>query len=154
MFLKISLFAISIQCWFSKWISPIVTLRCYIWFWILVLLGTTATKPLLEPILIARFMRPTWGPSGADRTQGGPMLAPWSLLSGNTDCHKCDCMQHISMNLWVFFVFFLTEISFSWGGCKLAHCGKVKPYGIKPWSMLVEIMTCYLTAPSHCLNQC
>ena len=25
---------------------------------------------------IARFMRPTWGPSGADRTQVGPMLAP------------------------------------------------------------------------------
>ena len=32
--------------------------------------------------LIARFMGPTWGPSGADRTQVGPMLAPWSLLSG------------------------------------------------------------------------
>ena len=33
--------------------------------------------------LIARFMGPTWGPPGADRTQVGPMLAPWSLLSGN-----------------------------------------------------------------------
>ena len=33
--------------------------------------------------LIARFMRPTWGPSGADRTQVGPMLAPWTLLSGD-----------------------------------------------------------------------
>ena len=32
--------------------------------------------------LIARFMGPTWGPSGADRTQVGPMLASWSLLSG------------------------------------------------------------------------
>ena len=31
---------------------------------------------------IARFMGPTWGPSGADRTQMGPMLAPWTLLSG------------------------------------------------------------------------
>ena len=28
------------------------------------------------------FMGPTWGPSGADRTQVGPMLAPWTLLSG------------------------------------------------------------------------
>ena len=26
--------------------------------------------------LIARFMGQTWGPSGADRTQVGPMLAP------------------------------------------------------------------------------
>ena len=33
--------------------------------------------------LIAKFMGPTWGPSGADRTQVGPMLAPWTLLSGN-----------------------------------------------------------------------
>ena len=32
--------------------------------------------------LIARFIGPTWGPSGADRTQLGPMLAPWTLLSG------------------------------------------------------------------------
>ena len=32
--------------------------------------------------LIARFMGPTWGPSGTDRTQVGPMLAPWILLSG------------------------------------------------------------------------
>ena len=32
-------------------------------------------------------MGPTWGPSGADRTQVGPMLAPWTLLSG-TLSHK------------------------------------------------------------------
>ena len=32
--------------------------------------------------LIARFMGPTWGPSGADRTQVGPVLAPGTLLSG------------------------------------------------------------------------
>ena len=33
--------------------------------------------------LITRFLGPTWGPSGADRTQVGPMLAPWTLSSGN-----------------------------------------------------------------------
>ena len=32
--------------------------------------------------LTARFMVSTWGPSGAKRTQVGPMLAPWTLLSG------------------------------------------------------------------------
>ena len=32
--------------------------------------------------LIARFMGPTWGPSGAERTQVGLMLVPWTLLSG------------------------------------------------------------------------
>ena len=36
-----------------------------------------------ELSLIARLMGPTWGPSGADRTQVGPMLAPWMLLSGS-----------------------------------------------------------------------
>ena len=35
-----------------------------------------------EPSLIAKFMGPTWGPAGAERTQVGPMLAPWTLLSG------------------------------------------------------------------------
>ena len=33
--------------------------------------------------LIARLMGPTWSPSGADRTQVGPMLVPWTLLSGS-----------------------------------------------------------------------
>ena len=31
-------------------------------------------------------MGPTWDPSGADRTQVGPMLATWTLLSGKA-CH-------------------------------------------------------------------
>ena len=50
-------------------------------------------------ILILSFMGPTWDPSGADRTQVGPMLAPWTLLSGKrsrllgvTDVeHPGDC---------------------------------------------------------------
>ena len=32
--------------------------------------------------LISRFMGPTWGTTGSDRTQVGPMLDPWTLLSG------------------------------------------------------------------------
>ena len=35
-----------------------------------------------NPTLIARFKGLIWGPSGADRTQVGPMLGPWTLLSG------------------------------------------------------------------------
>ena len=34
------------------------------------------------PSQIARFMWPTWGPPGTDRTQMGPMWATWTLLSG------------------------------------------------------------------------
>ena len=35
-----------------------------------------------NPTQIARFMRPTWGPPGSCQPQVGPMLAPWTLLSG------------------------------------------------------------------------
>ena len=45
--------------------------------------------------LITRFMRPTWGPSGADRTQVGPVLAPWTLLSW---LFLCNCIEALS---WV-----------------------------------------------------
>ena len=43
---------------------------------------------LLVTTQIARFMGPTWGPHGADRTQVGHMLGPWALLSGNFQKHK------------------------------------------------------------------
>ena len=39
-----------------------------------------------ETTLIARFRGRTWGPSGANRTQVGPMLVPWTLLSGQVWC--------------------------------------------------------------------
>ena len=39
--------------------------------------------------LIARFVGPTWGASGADRTQMGPMLAPWTLLCGYIWSRMC-----------------------------------------------------------------
>ena len=31
---------------------------------------------------VAKFMGPAWGPPGSCRPQMGPMLAPWTLLSG------------------------------------------------------------------------
>ena len=40
------------------------------------------TCELFRTSRIARFMGPIWVPPGADRTQVGPMLTPWSLLSG------------------------------------------------------------------------
>ena len=44
--------------------------------------GITEAVSYTSPTLIAMFMGPTWGPSGADRTQVGPMLATWTLPSG------------------------------------------------------------------------
>ena len=54
----------------AQYKTVVSTLLMHWWFWSLVL------------TLIARFIGPIWGPSGADRTQVGPMLAPWTLLSG------------------------------------------------------------------------
>ena len=70
----------------------------------------SGARPSAGPVLtvpikhapIASFIGPTWGPSGADRTQVGPMLASWILLS--------DClffldyyMFYISVDPAVFF---------------------------------------------------
>ena len=40
-----------------------------------------------------------WGPSGADRAQVGPMLGPWTLLSGTTCCYNIT-----TENRWKFCV--------------------------------------------------
>ena len=48
--------------------------------------------------LIARFMGLTWGPSGADRTQVGPMLAPWTLLSGKLWLDIIHAKSHPYLN--------------------------------------------------------
>ena len=41
-----------------------------------------AKAMLWEGSQIAKFMGPTWDPPGSCRPQIGPMLAPWTLLSG------------------------------------------------------------------------
>ena len=46
--------------------------------WVIKFHGLSRTS---RSTLIAGFMGPTLGPSGADRTQVGPMLTPWILLS-------------------------------------------------------------------------
>ena len=54
---------------------------------------------------IAKSMGPTWGPSGADRTQMGPMLAPWTLLSGTPWSYcplqfECQKRQATGLDAW------------------------------------------------------
>ena len=56
--------------------------RCFSFSQITVACGATWVHESWSTSLITRFMGPTWGPSGANRTQVGPMLAPWTLLSG------------------------------------------------------------------------
>ena len=54
---------------------------CWWWWIVLVCLCTLMFVTLT---LIARFIGPTWGPSGADRTHVDPILASWTLLSRYT----------------------------------------------------------------------
>ena len=59
-----------------------------------------------EPTLIARFMGPTWGPSGADRTHVGPIWAPWTLLSGlllGEQYQWISARKTLAMELCLFF---------------------------------------------------
>ena len=79
---------------FTPYMNTVTDIRQYQWvtkWWSVVLLNTIhALKiiPLPLDILlqiytpIARFMGLTWGPSGTNRTQVGPILATWTLLSG------------------------------------------------------------------------
>ena len=45
---------------------------------------------------IAKLMAPTWDPPGSCRPQMGPMLAPWTLLSGYMqDVISCPCPWYL-----------------------------------------------------------
>ena len=44
---------------------------------------------------IATFMGPTCGPPGSCRPQMGPMLAPWTLLSGYVSGYRASCQHNI-----------------------------------------------------------
>ena len=64
--------------------------------------------------LIARFMGPAWGPSGADRTQVGPMLAPWTLLFGPFVkwSHQLKMAStHEGLVIWRIDIFFVAGLS-------------------------------------------
>ena len=54
--------------------------------------------------LIARFMGPTWGLSGADRTKVGPMLGPWTWLLGIVLQFDLHWVFFIDMKIWPVFI--------------------------------------------------
>ena len=66
---------------FLDWIPRLNSLK---------LIGYTAHRGIpLAMTQITKFMGPTWGPPGSCRPQMGPMLAPWTLLSGEVYCPAC-----------------------------------------------------------------
>ena len=65
--------------------------------------GIQITEATLKRITsqIARFMGPTWGPPGSCRPQVGPMLTPWTLLSGICVCSQhCVCGATSTIRFW------------------------------------------------------
>ena len=78
----------------------------------------------IEYALIARFMGPTWGPSGADRTLMGPMLAPWTLLSGSSQLYcSLICCGYIIISywsMWCIYPYFLGLLQWHWGNPHVA----------------------------------
>ena len=61
--------------------------------------------------LIARFMGPTWGPSGADRTKVGPMLGPWTWLLGIFLQYDLHWVFFIDLKIWPVFIEASTALS-------------------------------------------
>ena len=83
-----------------------------LWYWSMIftnLLWYFSSTPL-----ITRFMGPTWGQSGADRTQVGPMLAPVNIAIWDSLYHSA----------------YLDEI---------LHCIRVYPYSPKATMVLCHI---------------
>ena len=82
--------------------------------------------------LIAIFMGPTWGPPGAARTQVGPMLATWTLLSGIS-----------SFNCFFFWYELLLEV-LSYTVCCHTHTHYVLELddcAVYSWKMLLKMRT-------------
>ena len=71
----------STGCWSSIWTYS----RCRLILWGVSGQGTLSQLGITD--LTARFMGPRLGLAGVDRTQVGPMLAPWTLLSGRLLTH-------------------------------------------------------------------
>ena len=88
---------------------------------------------------ITKFMGPTWGPPGSCRPQMGPMLAPWTLLSGTLHHQEC-WLTSISQGLY--------SLSCRTSYRKISWSLKaVRLYFQSLWNL-----TNY-SAPSHYLNQ-
>ena len=82
---------------------------------------------------------PTWGPSGSCRPQMGPMLAPWTLLSGVMTYGATDHVQHwLTQSLVMHQAISSTNVDFS----LKVFCG-IYPTAILQVPMNLIRNTCY-----------
>ena len=80
-----------IQRYWMELLSTIIKSQCKLHDVVFLWLNVFSSFSMLPPFLpslqsmttqIAKFMGPTWGPPGSCRPRMGPMLVPWTLLSG------------------------------------------------------------------------
>ena len=121
----------------------------------------------------AKFMGPTWGPPGSCRPQMGPMLAPWTLLSGIFTlrqppeflqcfcvwycCKQWDHIQYIPRNMHMVFALLCFVVVIHWlifpypSGLLHWHCGNltIAPVPAKqPWWIWIN------TSCEFIMNDC
>ena len=74
-----------------------VELWCFLCCQPAIVVEKTVGLPMMWDAMtqIAKFMGPTWGPPGSYRPQMGPMLAPWTLLSGDVHESPCACDPYL-----------------------------------------------------------
>ena len=84
-------------------------------------------------------MGPTWGPSGDDRTQVGPMLAPWTLLSGILWSPMCSAHRASNTEFWWFLCHWYQQT---------IHCGPAitnsRNYQQPTWRAPISIQNYFL----------
>ena len=158
--------------WHARWICP---MRHFILWWkrsynrhlkISSPQGSSMMAPPQASPQIARIMRHTLGPPGADSTQVGPMLAPWTLLSGSLPTvtsviglPSTDLASPIyRMSDKTISKPMMTQFSDEYMWYKGEWVNSLWPsdaiWRKRSGSTLAQVMDCCLTAPSHYLNQC
>ena len=79
-------------------------------------------------------MGPTWGPSGVDRTQVGPMLTPWTLLSGTCSVHEQNPTRQTRQ--WFLLPFMYAILNSGW---RIAKYLTILTIGIKLYHIQMRV---------------
>ena len=114
--------------------------------------------------LIARFMGSTWGPSGAGRTQVGPMLGPMNLaIWGSSLFIRATNLRIKEPSLFYRHIYFCVIVIQVNRDLLALKPSKFTPeassssnsiWRHRSGSTLAQVMACCLTTPIHLLNQC
>ena len=127
--------------------------------WILCPGQSGTTKCQWKRTQIAKFMGPTWGPPGSCRPQKGPMLAQWTLLSGEGPTtailyrFRNNTMENITYILMMCFIHSHFSLLYAY----LTHSPLVILY-ITPWGIATKCVPSFvwhvMIHPWVYLNSC